>query len=101
MAYEYIDSVVDSAITTSDGKTVNQMQMRSFLRSYARNVGSQTPLSQMSADTCVANVSFSQVTALNYHRHLHDIFVIEEMSGLESESALQNCDPDFRYQVFF
>lgn len=96
MAYEYIDSVADSAITTSDGKTVNHMQMRSFLRSYARNVGSQTPLPQMSADTSVANVSFSQVTALNYHRHLHDIFVIEEMSAwkpnLRSRTAIRTSD---------
>ncbi len=96
MAYEYIDSVADSAITTSDGKTVNQMQMRSFLRSYARNVGSQTPLPQMSADTSVANVSFSQVTALNYHRPLHDIFVIEEMSAwkpnLRSRTAIRTSD---------
>lgn len=96
MAYEYIDSVADSAITTSDGKVVNQLQMRSFLRSYARNVGSQTPLSQMAADTSVANVSFSQSTALNYHRHLHDIFVIEEMAAwnpnLRSRTAIRTSD---------
>ena len=96
MAYDYIDSVADSAITTSDGKVVNQMQMRSFLRSYARNVGSQTPLSQMAADTSVANVSFSQATALNYHRHLHDIFVIEEMAAwnpnLRSRTAIRTSD---------
>lgn len=91
IAREYIDAITSSDITTSEGSTINPTLMRHFLRVYARNIGSQIALSDLSRD--LTDTIFSEHTALNYHKRLSDTFVIEDMDAwnpnLRSKTAVR------------
>ncbi len=91
IAREYIDAITSSDITTSEGSTINPTLMKHFLRVYARNIGSQIALSDLSRD--LTDTIFSEHTALNYHKRLSDTFVIEDMDAwnpnLRSKTAVR------------
>ena len=91
IAREYIDAITSSDITTSEGSTINPTLMKHFLRVYARNIGSQIALSDLSRD--LTDTIFSEHTALNYHKRLSETFVIEDMDAwnpnLRSKTAVR------------
>ena len=91
IAREYIDAITSSDITTPEGSTINPTLMKHFLRVYARNIGSQIALSDLSRD--LTDTIFSEHTALNYHKRLSETFVIEDMDAwnpnLRSKTAVR------------
>ena len=89
---------------TPEGKTVNTHLMRTFLHSYARNVGSQCPVSEIIKD-CIGsmNTKLGENTAYSYLKRLKDLFVVDEAGSwnpnLRSKTAIRTsptryfCDP--------
>lgn len=93
-AYDYVESVINTDISRVDGVSRNKERVRQLLHSYARNLGSQAPLSSLRADvTTNATDAFSEVTCLSYLDALREIFVIEEMDAwnpnLRSKTAIR------------
>lgn len=103
-AKEYVKSIEHSEINTPEGKTVNTHLMRIFLHSYARNVGSQCPVSEIIKD-CIGsmNTELGENTAYSYLKRLKDLFVVDEAGfwnpNLRSKTAIRTsptryfCDP--------
>ena len=96
-AFDYVDAVAETDISEVDNVNRNPEQVRRLLRSYARNQGTQTPLTTL-RDDMRANESgsFSEDTVASYLKALNRIYVIEDMPSwnpnLRSKTAIRTSD---------
>lgn len=96
-AYNYIDAVCNTDISRVDGIKRESSFCKRLLRSYARNLGTQAPLSTLYADVVTNDgSSLSENTIASYIQALKKIFVIEDMPAwnpnLRSKSAIRTSE---------
>jgi hypothetical protein len=96
-ATDYVDAVINSDINRVEGTVKNPDRASRLMRSYARLIGTQTPLSVLCADISNNETgSFDIRTAQSYINALKLIFVIEEMPAwnpnLRSKAAIRTSD---------
>lgn len=96
-AYDYIDAVVETDIREADKVTRNPDLVRRLLRSYARNQGTQSPLTTLREDLIVnESATLSDDTVGSYVAALKKIFVVEDMPAwnpnLRSKTAIRTSD---------
>lgn len=94
-ARDYIDAISESEVLTADLVTRDEFRLRRFLRSYARLIGSQAPMTQLQSDIST-DTEISDKTLYEYHRWLKQIFVIEDIPAwnpnLRSKTAIRASD---------
>lgn len=96
-AIDYFDTVVSTDISRVDSVKRDKEKARRLLRSYARNVGTQSPLETLRQDI-LANQedTFDQVTLYSYIDALKKIFVIEDSPAwnpnLRSKASIRTTD---------
>ncbi len=93
-AYDYYESVIRSDINRSDNIIKNEDKVIRFMKSYARNMGTQVPNTVLIEDICGSNeISISEDTISSYINALRNIFVIEEMPAwnpnIRSKTAIR------------
>lgn len=96
-ATDYIEAVIHSDINRVDGSIKNPDRVARLLRSYARHLGTQSPLSAISLDlSSNENSTFDIRTVQTYVNALKLIFVIEDMAAwnpnLRSKAAIRTSD---------
>lgn len=96
-AYDYVDAVAETDISEADHVARDPKKVRLLLRSYARNQGTQTPLSTLRDDIKAnASATFSEDTLSSYLKALQKIYVIEDMHAwnpnLRSKTAIRTSD---------
>lgn len=96
-ATDYVEAVVNSDINRTDKLLRDPAKASLLLRSYARLLGSQAPLTAISADmSSSGNISPDSRTIQAYINALKLIFVIEDMPAwnpnLRSKSAIRTSD---------
>lgn len=96
-AEDYYDAVVHSDINRADGVTKNPDRVKRFMRSYARSIGTQTPITSIREDVDGnEGPDFSDETAYSYLNALKKIFVVEDMPAwnpnLRSKTAIRTSD---------
>lgn len=96
-ATDYVEAVIHSDVNRVDGSIKNPERVSRLLRSYARLLGSQTPLSAISSDISNnENCSFDVRTVQSYINALKLIFVIEDMPAwnpnLRSKTTIRTSD---------
>jgi hypothetical protein len=96
-AFDYFDAIVNSDISRVDGVNRNSERAKNLMKSYARNMGSQTSNETLKNDI-INNDSFSldTDTVLSYINALKKIFVIEDAPAwnpnLRSKVAIRTSD---------
>ena len=96
-AIDYFDAVVSNDISRVDSIKRDKEKAKRLLKSYARHVGTQSPLETIRQDM-LANQSdtFDQVTLYSYLDALRKIFVIEDSPAwnpnLRSKTAIRTTD---------
>jgi hypothetical protein len=96
-AFDYFDAIVNSDISRVDGVNRNSERAKNLMKSYARNMGSQTSNEKLKNDI-INNDSFSldTDTVLSYINALKKIFVIEDAPAwnpnLRSKVAIRTSD---------
>lgn len=92
-AQEYLNLVVEEDISRVDGTSRNPERARAIMRSYARNQGTQTPVSVIRKDIANEGSGVSDDTVNSYLNALRQIFVIKDMAAwnpnLRSKSAIR------------
>lgn len=96
-ATDYVDAVVHSDINRVDETIRNPQRATLLLRSYARHIGTQAPLSAITSDLISNENSPLDVrTVQSYINALKLIFVVEEMPSwnpnLRSKAAIRTSD---------
>ncbi|MDE7473664.1 MAG: DUF4143 domain-containing protein [Muribaculaceae bacterium] len=96
-ATDYVDAVINSDVNRVDGSIKNPERISRLLRSYARFIGSQTPVSAIASDlSSNENDTFDVRTVQSYINALKLIFVIEDMPAwnpnLRSKAAIRTSD---------
>lgn len=96
-ATDYYDAVVHSDINRADNVHKNPDKVRRFMRSYARNQGSQIPNTVIAQDVSGSDeMSISEETVASYVNALQKIFVIEDMPSwnpnLRSKTAIRSSN---------
>lgn len=96
-ARDYFDTLYKIDIHRIDDTKRNSERTRLLLRSYARNMGSATSFSKMSADIKENdNAAISYETVSDYADALKKLFVIEDMPAwnpnLRSKASIQSSD---------
>lgn len=95
--FDYFDAVVRSDINRVDNIQKNPEKVKRFMRSYARNQGSQVPNTVLMKDVFINEESrISEETIASYINILKRIFVIEDMPArnpnLRSKTAIRTSD---------
>jgi hypothetical protein len=101
-AVDYYDGVVHSDINRADNIQKNTERVKRFMRSYARNQGSQVANTVLCQDMKINDeLTLNEETVALYANALKKIFVIEDMSAwnpnLRSKTAIRSADT--RYYV--
>ncbi len=101
-ATDYFDAVVHFDINQVDNVNKNPEKVRRFMRSYARNQGSQVPNTVIAEDVKTYDgISINEETIASYINALSKIFVIEDMPAwnpnLRSKTAIRFSDT--RYYI--
>ena len=96
-AIDYFDAVVESDINRVDGTTKDKEKVKRFMRSYARNQGSQVPNTGIKADMeNNGNSGIGAETVATYVTALRNIFVVEDLPAwnpnLRSKTAIRTSD---------
>lgn len=96
-AYDYYDAVVNTDASRADGVKKDTERLKRLMRSYARNVGTQTPLEVIRQDVLADDTdTFSNDTLYSYLNALNMIFVIENSPSwnpnLRSKTAMRTTD---------
>ena len=96
-AFDYIDAVIKIDMSRVDGIKRDPQKVRTLLRSYARNQGSQISQASISADTSSHDVtSVSEETVSEYLQALRKLYVVEDMKAwnpnLRSKTAIRTSD---------
>lgn len=95
--FDYYDAVVNSDISRVDNVSRNPERVKNFMRSYARNIGSQAS-NETLKDDMINNDLFSldTDTVFSYVNALKKIFVIEEAPAwnpnLRSKTVIRTSD---------
>lgn len=107
MARAYIEELLDYGIDEMDGTKRNSQWMMAILRSYARNVSSQAPLSTIRAD--MQGEPPSDETVADYVDALARAYVVDDLEAwnprLRSKTAVRTsrtrhfCDPSIAAAV--
>ncbi len=101
-AFDYYDAVVRSDINRADHVQKNPERVKSLMRSYARNQGSQTSNTMIARDIAANDgSSLNEETVASYLNALRKIFVVEDMPAwnpnLRSKTAIRTSNT--RYYV--
>lgn len=96
-ARDYFDVVTEFDIQQVDGVKRRPDRARAIMRSYARNLGYQTPLSTIRADILQNEcMSISDDTIADYVNAMAKMFVVEDMPSwnpnLRSKAAIRQSD---------
>lgn len=99
-AFDYLDSVVNTDIREVDGVNRNPERARNLLRSYARNVGTQSSIDNIKNDIINhESYSLDDDTIVSYLNSLKRIFVIEECpawnTNLRSKTAIRTSNTKY------
>ncbi len=94
-ASDYYEAVVRSDINRADNVVKNEEKVRRFMKSYARNMGSQVPNTVLVQDISGNDeATISEETISSYTNALRNIFVIEDMPAwnpnLRSKTAIRS-----------
>ncbi|MDE6109922.1 MAG: DUF4143 domain-containing protein [Muribaculaceae bacterium] len=98
-ATDYIEAIIHTDVNRVK-KTLNPERVAKLLRSLARHIGSQAPLSVISADlSSNENDTFDVRVAQSYINVLKQIFVVEDMPAwnpnLRSKAAIRTSDTHY------
>ncbi len=74
----YIDNIIESDVSTVDGKSKDPQKVRYLLRSYARNIATQAT-NKTIIDDINANINLSESLYYEYIKALTRLFVIEDV----------------------
>ena len=96
-AVNYVDAVVHDDVSRVDGVRRDAVFAGCLLRSYARHLGAQVPISTIYADLQAnASKGMSEETVSSYLSALRKIFVVEDMPtwnpNLRSKTAIRTSD---------
>lgn len=96
-ANDYFEAVINSDINRTDGTLKNPSYAAMLMRSYARLLGSQAPLTAICSDMFTADSNPTNTrTVQSYIEALKLIFVIEDMPAwnpnLRSKTAIRTSD---------
>lgn len=96
-ATDYFNAVVESDINRVDGTSKNAEKVKRFMRSYARNQGTQAPNAVIKADMEKNdNAGIGVETVAAYATALRQIFVVEDLPAwnpnLRSKTAIRTSD---------
>jgi len=78
VAKSYVDNIVESDISTVDGKTRDTTKVINLLKSYARNVGT-TVSNKTILDDINTNTNFSESSFYEYINALNKLYVIQDV----------------------
>jgi hypothetical protein len=78
VAKSYIENIIQTDISTVDGKKREPIKVQQLLKSYARNIGTIT-LNKTIIDDVNANVSLSESAFYEYINALNKLYVIEDL----------------------
>ena len=97
VARSYVDAICSNELELEDDVIFDREKMALFMRSYARNVGSQQSIQGLLSDiSSSGSFLFSDKTAYSYHKFLRRIFAIEDMAAwnvnLRSKTAIRSAD---------
>lgn len=106
-AKNYVDEMLDADIDELEGVKRNSVWLRSILRSYARNISTEAPLTTIAAD--MQGEHPSDVTVAEYVDALKRAFVTEDLEAwnpqLRSKTAVRTsptrhfCDPSIAVAI--
>lgn len=96
-AFDYVDSVVNKDIQRVDAVKRSPERAKLLLRSYARNISQQVPLSTIRKDMLANDSStLDEDTVTDYIKALKKLFVIEDLEAwnpnLRSKAAIRTTD---------
>lgn len=96
-ARQYVEAVAKNDISRVDGIKRDPQRVKSLLRSYARNLGTQTSVSAIRQDLADETPdSLSDTTTKQYLKAFQEIFVIEDMPAwnpnLRSKTAIRTTN---------
>jgi len=96
-AFDYVDAVVKRDVSQVDGIQRDATRVHRFMRSYARNQGSQASYGTIKADLDAnESESLNEDTIASYINALKKIFVIEDSEAwnpnLRSKTAIRTSD---------
>ena len=96
-AFDYIDAVIKIDMSRVDGIKRDPQKVRTLLRSYARNQGSQISQASISADISSNDVTgVSEETVSEYLQALRKLYVVEDMKAwnpnLRSKTMIRTSD---------
>ena len=96
IARNYVDAVINTEISSSDGVERNPYRVRQLLRSYARNISTMAAQTTILEDVKANDVMFSDTTMYDYLNALRRIFLIEDVPAwkpsLRSKTAIRTSD---------
>ncbi len=101
-AMDYYDAVVHSDINRADNVRKNPERVKRFMRSYARNQGTQVPNTVLARDVAANDETLiGDETVSSYTNALRKIFVIEDIPAwnpnLRSKTTIRSSDT--RYYI--
>lgn len=101
-AFDYVEAVIHSDINRADNIQKNPDKVRRFMRSYARNQGTQIANTELARDMQGNEEgTLNEETVATYINALKKIFVIEDMQAwnpnLRSKTAIRSSDT--RYYI--
>ncbi len=96
-AIDYYDAIVSNDISRVDNVSRDKERVKKILRSYARNIGSQTSLENIRQDVINDETDTFDITTLySYINALRKIFVLEDSTSwnpnLRSKTAIRTSD---------
>lgn len=95
-AIDYFNSIIADDISRVDLVRRDKEKTKKLLRSYARNVGTQSSLETIREDVAHDNEIFSKTTLYSYLEALRKIFVLEDAPAwspnLRSKTAIRTTD---------
>lgn len=96
-AFDYVDAIVHTDINRVDGSLKNPDRVYRILRSYARHLGTQAPLSVISADLSSNETGSIDIRTLqSYINAFRLIFVVDDIPAwnpnLRSKAAIRTSD---------
>ena len=96
-ALDYYDAVVHSDINRAGNIQKNSERVRRLMRSYARNQGSQVPITVLARDISANDdAPISEETVSSYINTLRKIFIVENMPAwkpnLRSKTAIRSSN---------
>jgi len=94
IAQQYVKAIIEEDIRRVDGVERSPARVQLFLRSYARNISTEAPLTTIRSDIAADDEPFSMVTMSDYANALKRIFVVEDLPAwqpaLRSKTAIRS-----------